>query len=242
VGLCETASIFRKYEATAKEFNHREHRKSLDNTFFNCWEVGMKKEVIPEFMWHLNNVIITFQIAIVTSVDGEGRVNAAPFGLILPFCSSPDKPQMLLCSNSAWHTAKNIEATGEFVLNYAPYSLMEKVVETGLMYSEGVNEIEKAGLTSLPALKVKPPRIEECFQHIECRLNQIIQPHEYQNNFIGDILSITINEELLNKGQEEILKAADPLFLFGIDISKFRGNYAGVGKITTYAPPKKDVE
>ena len=179
----------------------------------------MKKEVTPEFMWHLNNVILTFQIAIVTTVDGEGRVNAAPFGLTLPFCSSADKPQMLLCSNSVWHTSQNIEATGEFVINYAPYSLMGKVVETGLMYPEGVNEIKKAGLTSLPALKVKPPRIEECFQHIECRLNQIIHPSEYQNNFIGDVLSITINEELLDKGEEEMLKAADPLFLFGIDIT-----------------------
>jgi len=57
-----------------------------------------------------------------------------------------------------------IEATGEFVINYAPFSLKEKVVETGLMFSEGINELEKAGLTAIPALTVKPPRIEECFQ------------------------------------------------------------------------------
>jgi len=202
----------------------------------------MKKEITPEFMWHLNNVILTFQVAIVTTVDGEGRVNAAPFGLILPFCSSPDNPQMLLCSNSMWHTSQNIESTKEFVINYAPYSLMEKVVKTGLMYSAGVNEIEKAGLTAIPALKVKPPRIEECFQHIECRLNRIINPCEFQNNFIGDVLSITINEELSGKGDEEALKAVDPLLLFGMDITKFQGNYAGVGKTTTYTPPKKDVE
>jgi flavin reductase (DIM6/NTAB) family NADH-FMN oxidoreductase RutF len=202
----------------------------------------MKKEITPEFMWHLNSVIITFQVAIVTSVGSEGRVNAAPFGLILPFCSSLENPQMLLCSNNVWHTSKNIEATGEFVLNYAPYSLIEKVAKTGLMYSEGVNEIEKVGLTSLPALKVKPPRIEECFQHIECRLKQIIRPNEHQNNFIGDILSITINEELLGEVQEETLRTADPLFLFGIDITKFKGNYAGVGKITAYSSSEKDVE
>ena len=202
----------------------------------------MKKEVTPEFMWHLNSVIIAFQVAIVTTIDSEGWVNAAPFGLILPFCVSPDKPQILLCSNSIWHTSKNIEATGEFVLNYASYSLVEKVAKTGLMYSEGVNEIEKVGLTSLPALKVKPPRIEECFQHIECRLNQIIRPSESQNNFIGDILSITINGELLDKSREEMLKAADPLLLFGIDITTFRGNYAKVGETTVYSPPKTDVE
>ena len=202
----------------------------------------MKKEVTPDFMWHLYSTIITFQIAIVTTVDSKERVNAAPFGLILPFCSSPEKPQMLLCSNNAWNTSHNIEATGEFVLNYAPYSLLRKVVETGRFYPEGVNEIEKADLTQLPALKVKPPRIEECFQHIECRLDQVIRPSEDQNNFIGDIVALTINEELLGKGQEEVLKAADPLLLFGMDITKYQGNYARIGETATYAPPQKDVE
>jgi len=136
----------------------------------------MKKEITPEFLWHLNNVVLTFQIAIVTTIDDGGRVNAAPFGLVFPFCSSLENPQMLVSSNSMWHTSQNIESTKEFVINYAPYSLIEKVAKTGLMYSDGVNEIDKAGLTAIPALKVKPPRLEECFQHIECRLNQIIRP------------------------------------------------------------------
>ena len=202
----------------------------------------MKKEVIPEFLWHLNNVMLTFQVAIVTTVNSEGQVNAAPFGLIFPFSINPDKPQMLLCSNNVWHTSQNIEDTREFVINYAPYSLMEKVADTGRMYSAGVNEMEKAGLTPLPAVKVKPPRIEECFQHIECRLNQVIRPSEYQNNFIGDVLSFSMNEELLDKSKEEMLKIVDPLFLFGMDITKNLGNYAGISKITAYAPPKKDLE
>ena len=202
----------------------------------------MKKEITPEFLWHLNNVVLTFQIAIVTTIDDGGRVNAAPFGLVFPFCSSLENPQMLVSSNSMWHTSQNIESTKEFVINYAPYSLIEKVAKTGLMYSDGVNEIDKAGLTAIPALKVKPPRLEECFQHIECRLNQIIRPNESQNNFIGDVLSMSINEELLNKGREEMLKIADPLLLFGMDISSFQGNYAGVGKATVYAPPKTEVE
>jgi len=202
----------------------------------------MKKEIKPDFMWHLNDAIFTFQIAIVTTVNAEGQVNAAPFGLNFPFCSSPEKPQMLLCSNSMWHTSQNIEATGEFVLNYASYSLREKVVQTGLMFSEGVNELEKAGLTALPALTVVPPRIEECFQHIECRLSHIIRPSEYQNNFVGDILSISVNEDLCMGEQEEMLKAADPLYLFGMDVTTMAGNYARVGETTMYAPSEKDLE
>jgi flavin reductase (DIM6/NTAB) family NADH-FMN oxidoreductase RutF len=202
----------------------------------------MKKEVTPDFMWHLYSALITFQIAIVTTVDTNGRVNAAPFGLLLPFCSDPENPQMLLCANSVWHTSQNIESTGEFVLNYASYSLLEEVLETGCFYPEGVNEIEKADLTPLPALKVKPPRIEECFQHIECRLNQVIRPSKDQINFIGDVVSLTINDELLGKGKEEMIKTADPLMLFGMDITKYQGNYGRIGETIIYAPPEKDVE
>ncbi len=202
----------------------------------------MKTEVTLDFMWHLGQVVIPFPVTIVTTVDVQGRINAAPFGLVLPFSSDAQKPQMLLCSASFWHTSRNIEATGEFVFNYAPYTLIEKVAQTGLMYSEGVNEIEKAGLTALPACSVQPPRIEECYQHIECRLNQVIRPSDMQTNFIGDVVSVSINEELLEKGREQRLKAADPLLLFGVDVTVLKGNYARLGETTEYAPPKTAVE
>ena len=202
----------------------------------------MKKEIKAEFLWHLDEVMLAFQVAIVTTVDVQGRVNAAPFGLVMPFNSSASNPQMLLCSNNRWHTSQNIEATLEFAINYAPYSLIKEVAATGLLYSEGINELEKAGLSAIPSLKIKPPRIQECYQHIECHLSRVIRPSEYQNNFIGDVLSISINEELSGKAREERLKASDPLMLFGMDITNFQGNYAGLGKTIAYAPPETDVE
>jgi flavin reductase (DIM6/NTAB) family NADH-FMN oxidoreductase RutF len=195
----------------------------------------MKKEIIPDFLWHLDEVVLAFQTTIVTTVDKDGRVNAAPFGLVFPF-STGSNPQLLVGVNSRWHTAHNIEATGEFVVNYAPFSLLEQVAQTGLLYPEGVNELDKAGLTALPALTVKPPRIEECFQHIECRLNHIIRPNENQLNCIGDIISITLNEELIGKPKRERVMASDPLFLLGMDITTFTGLYGKINKTTSYAP------
>jgi flavin reductase (DIM6/NTAB) family NADH-FMN oxidoreductase RutF len=37
-------------------------------------------------------------------------------------------------------------------------------------YPYGINEMEKVGLTPIPSLKVKPPRIKESPIHIECEL------------------------------------------------------------------------
>jgi len=53
---------------------------------------------------------------------------------------------------------------------------------------------------------------------------------------------LTINEELLSKGREEMIKAADPLMLFGMDITKYQGNYGRIGETIIYTPPEKDVE
>jgi flavin reductase (DIM6/NTAB) family NADH-FMN oxidoreductase RutF len=200
----------------------------------------MKKEIIPEFLWHLDKVVLAFQTTIVTTVDRHGRVNAAPFGLVCPF-STGSNPQLLVGINSRWHTAHNIEATGEFVVNYASVSLLEQVAQTGLLYPEGVNELAKAGLTALPACRVRPPRIAECYQHIECRLNHIIRPNENQMNCIGDIISITLNEDLIGKSKLERVKAADPLLLLGMDITTFTGLYGRINNTTSYAPPKVDV-
>src|SRR5262249_35624323 len=38
----------------------------------------------------------------------------------------------------------------------------------GLPFKPGIDELEQAGLTALPARKVKPPRIAECRSHFEC--------------------------------------------------------------------------
>ena len=60
-------------------------------------------------------------------------------------------------------------------------------------------------------------------------------------NFVGDIVAISINEELLGKSKSERVKAADPLFLLGMDITTFTGLYGGIGNTRSYAPPKVDV-
>ena len=196
----------------------------------------MKKPITPEFLWHLDKLCMCFQVTIVTTVDAQGRVNAAPFGLVLPYSGDPERPQMMLCSNRMWHTAQNIEATGEFVINYPSFSLYPKVSEAGKLWPEGVNELEKAGLPAIPAEKVRPPRIEECYQHIECRLAEIIHPHENQSNLIGDIVSISINEEFLSLSQTEKIKKADPLFIFGLNFEDFGAFYMKSGEAKEFKP------
>ena len=58
-----------------------------------------------------------------------------------------------------------------------------------------------------------------------------------QTNFIGNVVSISMNETFINKTRDEKLKTADPLLLFGDDMVTQTGNYMRAGETRTYAPP-----
>ena len=178
----------------------------------------MEKESLDlHVMWHIDVLLQAYPVTIVTSLDKAGKVNAAPYSLVLPYCSSPKNPQMLLIVNKSWHTAKNILETGEFVLNYPRADQIKDIVETSRYYKEGVNELEFTGYTTLPSNQVKPPRIKECYQHVECRLIRTEKPSNFQLNFIAEVLDISEDEGLYDLGRVERVKKADAPAYLGVD-------------------------
>jgi flavin reductase (DIM6/NTAB) family NADH-FMN oxidoreductase RutF len=177
----------------------------------------MEKESIElQVMWHIDALIQPFPITLVTSIDGQGRINAAPYSLVVPFCSSPENPQMQLITSNMWHTAKNIEETGEFVLNYPSAHQIKEITEMARYYPEGINELNYTSFTTMPSKWVRPPKIVECYQHIECRVREIIQPSEYQLNFIADILDLSLNKGLYELPRAQKAKRVNTPILLGI--------------------------
>jgi len=191
----------------------------------------MKKESAElHVMWHIDALMHLYPVTIVTTVDTIGRINAAPYSLVLPFCSSPKNPQMLLIANRSWHTAKNIEATGEFVINYPRAEQIRDIVETSRHYSEGVNELERTAYSTMPAHTVRPPRIAECYQHIECRVRETLKPSPAQINFIADVLDLSLDEGLYALPRaERARKASLPVYL-GVD-EQMHHVFGSVGSI-----------
>ncbi|HWI50687.1 MAG TPA: flavin reductase, partial [Symbiobacteriaceae bacterium] len=55
-------------------------------------------------------------IALVTTIDGEGRVNVAPMSWISHICRKP--LLLVLGSHRSHHTVQNLLANGECVLNF----------------------------------------------------------------------------------------------------------------------------
>ena len=178
----------------------------------------MKKESIDlHVMWHIDVLLQAYPVSIVTTVNSTGKLNAAPYSLVLPYCSSPKNPQMLLIVNKSWHTAKNIVENGEFVLNYPGTGKVKDIEETSRYYEAGVNEIEYTDFTTMFSNHVKPPRIKECYQHVECRVIKTEKPSELQQNFIAEVLDISQDQGLYDLGRvERAKKVTAPVYL-GVD-------------------------
>jgi len=178
----------------------------------------MKKESMElHVMWHIDALMQLYPVTVVTTLDGTGRLNAAPYSLVVPYCSSPKNPQMLLIANRAWHTAKNIRATGEFVLNYPRAGYLRDIVETAQFHPEGINELEHTRFTTMPANRVTPPRLAECYQHVECRVRETLQPSPSQLNFIADVLDVSLDAGLYGLPRAERARKVSPPVYFGPD-------------------------
>jgi len=113
-------------------------------------------------------------IALVTSMNPDGGLNAAPFSSYNYLCTDPpiigmgvtDRPNGGFIPKD---TARNIRRTGEFVVNVVTEDLMARMNICATDFPPDVNELEMAGLTTAPSQVVKVPRIAEAHAALECK-------------------------------------------------------------------------
>lgn len=157
---------------------------------------------------HLVGIVTPRPIAWVTTVDPAGRVNLAPFSFFNAFGANPPVvvfSPTLRRDGSKKDTLRNVEATGEFVLNAAVESLAEKINLSSKELPYGESEVDLTGLSLKPSLKVKPPRLTETPVAMECRVLQIVPIGTgpiAANLVIGEVLIMHIAEQVLDdRGQ-----------------------------------------
>ena len=130
-------------------------------------------------MYHLmNGTIIPRPIAFVSTINAAGVVNLAPFSFFNGVSSNPPCLMVSIApksDGSKKDTLRNIEETGQFVVNTASLWLAEPLVYCGAEFAYGVNEMAKAGLTPMPSIKVKAPRVKEAAVNFECELYKLVQ-------------------------------------------------------------------
>lgn len=127
----------------------------------------LKVDVEPDKRkWHPSPIL--GQLVLVTTVNKDGTSNVAPKNWISYMAFGPSIIA-LGCSSKHW-TARNIIRSREFVINIPGADLVDKVWEAG--YLDHPRPVQSLGLTPIPSVKVRPPRVEECRAHLECVLDR----------------------------------------------------------------------
>jgi flavin reductase (DIM6/NTAB) family NADH-FMN oxidoreductase RutF len=138
------------------------------------------------------------QLAMITSIDGGGKVNAATFATCVRVVHEP--VHISFTTSTYKDTYRNIKETGQFVVNLAKFdrALLEKACILGLPFAPGVNELEKAGLTALASTRVKPPRIAECHRHFEC---EVVWMKEWVGRvmIVGNVLAASVDADCVDE-------------------------------------------
>jgi flavin reductase (DIM6/NTAB) family NADH-FMN oxidoreductase RutF len=151
----------------------------------------------------LVGTVVPRPIALATTVDLEGRVNAAPFSFFNAVSSIP--PVVVLGigggegTGDGWKdTERNIRDTGEFVVNLVDEALAERMNICAVDFPSAVGELDIARLTALPSAGVKPPRIAESPVSFECRRMTGLSLGARSVLEVGRVVHIHIRDDLVD--------------------------------------------
>jgi flavin reductase (DIM6/NTAB) family NADH-FMN oxidoreductase RutF len=139
-------------------------------------------------------------IAWVVSQSAAGVLNAAPFSFFNAFSGNPPIIGMGISSHTPGRpkdTRRNIEETRQFVVNLVSEDVAEAMNVTAIDFDYGVDELKEAGLTTLPSMHIKPPRIAESPVAFECELLQIVPLGTESGLVLGRVLAMHIRDEFV---------------------------------------------
>ena len=126
-------------------------------------------------------------IALITTLNSNGTVNAAPFSLFN--FAGEDPPIVMVSMNrradgSLKDTARNIVRNRDFVVHICDEAIAEQMHACSAELGDDQSETEFVGFHTLPSEKVRPPRIAEAPVAFECTLFEKLETGSRQI-FIG---------------------------------------------------------
>jgi flavin reductase (DIM6/NTAB) family NADH-FMN oxidoreductase RutF len=132
-------------------------------------------------------------VLLTTARKGRANVMTMSWHMMVEF-----EPPLVACvvsSNDFSFAA--LRATKECVIAIPAVELAPKVVEIGNCSGRDFNKFERIGLTPLPAEKVAPPLIAECFANLECRVVDTRLVNQY-NLFVQEVLKAWLDPKQRN--------------------------------------------
>ncbi len=173
------------------------------------------------------------------------KVNIKPHTHLYPIpaamitCGSLDKPNIItlawvgtVCSNPPMvsisirpsrYSHGLVKQYGEFAVNLPTADLTWVTDYCGTVSGRKEDKFAETGLTPVPAQAISTAIIAECPVNLECKVVQVLSLGTH-DLFLGEIVAVQVDEEVLDEGNEIDLTKAKPL-VYGIH------RYWGLGEL-----------
>ena len=122
-------------------------------------------------------------VLLTTARKGRANVMAMSWHMMVEF-----EPPLVACVvSSANHSFAALRATRECVIAIPALELAPQVVQVGNSSGRDIDKFEAFGLTPVPAQRVTPPLVAECFANLECKVADTRLVNKY-NLFVLEVL------------------------------------------------------
>ena len=188
------------------------------------------------YAW-MTATVLPRPIAFISTVSPEGVVNLAPFSYFNGVSSTPPVLSVAIGPKRGGvskDTIRNIEATGELVINVVPRAIAELMVKTSGDYDPDVSEFDVSGLTRVPSQLVRPPRVGECPIAFECRCLQVVKVGAQDmatSLVLAEVVLLHVSDDVLTDGRVDPRKV-DPVARLGGSL------YATLGEVWSIQRPE----
>lgn len=174
----------------------------------------------------------------ISTRDGRGRVNLAPYSFFNAFSEVP--PIVGFSSYGRKDSLRNAEETGEFVVNLATRPLAEAINLTSASVAHGIDELAMAGLTAAPCRVVNVPRVAESPATLECKLVRIFPITDLGDKetncylVLGQVVGVHLDPSCMKDGLFD-MTAARTIARCG-----YQGDYSEVVELFEIVRPRSD--
>jgi flavin reductase (DIM6/NTAB) family NADH-FMN oxidoreductase RutF len=202
----------------------------------------MRVEFDPEamnsatFYRFMTSVVIPRPIAWVSTITPDGATeNLAPHSFFS--IASTEPPIVQFTSIGRKDSLRNVEDTGEFVVNFSSESLLHMINVTATDLPRTVSEFDHAGIEREPSLRVRPARVAASPVVLECRSHTTLRMGNSTLVF-GRVLQAAVKQEYLVGGRPDSERLR-PLTKLGGDEWGTLGNIIHLNRIP-YEEPGQD--
>ena len=135
-------------------------------------------------------------------MGATGEANLAPFSFFMAGGSSPASVVVsatLGADGTRKDSLRNIEETGEFVVNLVDRAMAAGMNQVSFGYPLEFDEWGVSGFHSVPSQDVKPLRVVESPVQFECRLHTIVTHGDgpgAANYMVGEIVRVHVRTDL----------------------------------------------